>query len=128
GVGTPRQIEYILDGFVAAGIPLDTLAVHFHDTRGTALANVTIALQCGVRTIDCAMGGLGGWPYAPGAGGTVAAEAVVGMLGGMGGKPGSDLARLVASSARPAGQLNRDLPSKYLKAHLGHCARIGKAV
>lgn len=128
GVGTPRQIEYILDGFAAAGIPLGTLAVHFHDTRGTALANVTVALQCGIRTIDCAMGGLGGCPYAPGASGNVATEDVVYMLEGMGVKTGIDLDRLVSSSARLAGQLNRDLPSKYLKAHLGHCARIGKAV
>lgn len=128
GVGTPRQIEYILDGFVRAGISFDQMAVHFHDTRGTALANVTVALQCGIKTIDCAMGGLGGCPYAPGASGNVATEDVVYMLQGMGVATGIDLDRLVAGSARLAGQLNRDLPSKYLKAHLGHCARIGRAI
>jgi len=128
GVGTPRQIEYLIEGLYAAGIGSDRLAVHFHDTRGTALANVTVALQCGIRTVDSAIGGLGGCPYAPGASGNVATEDVVYMLEGMGVKTGIDLDRLVACSARLAGQLNRDLPSKYLKAHLGHCARIGKAV
>lgn len=125
GVGTPRQVEYILDGLLARGIRLDQLAVHFHDTRGTALANITVALQHGIRTIDSAIGGLGGCPYAPGASGNVATEDVVYMLHGMGVKTGVDLDKLVGISARLSGQLARELPSKYLKAHLGHCARLG---
>jgi len=128
GVGTPRQVEYVLRGLMAAGIGLDRLAVHFHDTRGTALANITVALQLGVRTVDSAIGGLGGCPYAPGASGNVATEDVVYMLQGMGVQTGVDLDKLVAISARLGGQLGRELPSKYLKAHLGHCARIGKPV
>lgn len=128
GVGTPRQVEYVLRGLVAAGIALDTLAVHFHDTRGTALANITVALQLGVRTIDSAIGGLGGCPYAPGASGNVATEDVVYMLQGMGVQTGVDLDKLVAVSAGLGAYLGRELPSKYLKAHLGHCARIGRAV
>ena len=128
GVGTPRQVEYILDGLVRAGIGLDKLAVHFHDTRGTALANITIALQVGVRTVDSAVGGLGGCPYAPGASGNVATEDVVYMLHGMGVHTGVDLDKLVEISARLSGQLSRELPSKYLKAHLGHAARLGRAV
>jgi hydroxymethylglutaryl-CoA lyase len=128
GVGTPRQIEYILLGLLDAGIALDQLAVHFHDTRGTALANVTVALQHGVRTIDCAIGGLGGCPYAPGASGNVATEDVVYMLHGMGVKTGVDLDKLVSISARLGGQLARELPSKFLKAHLGHCARLGRPI
>lgn len=128
GVGTPRQVEYILDGLARAGIGLDKLAVHFHDTRGTALANITIALQVGVRTVDSAVGGLGGCPYAPGASGNVATEDVVYMLHGMGVHTGVDLDKLVAISARLSGQLARELPSKYLKAHLGHCARLGREV
>jgi hydroxymethylglutaryl-CoA lyase len=128
GVGTPRQVEYILDGLTRAGVALDKLAVHFHDTRGTALANITIALQCGVRTIDSAVGGLGGCPYAPGASGNVATEDVVYMLHGMGVQTGVDLDKLVAISARLSGQLARELPSKYLKAHLGHIARLGRPV
>ncbi len=128
GVGTPRQIEYVLRGLMHAGIELDKLAVHFHDTRGTALANITVALQLGVRTIDSAIGGLGGCPYAPGASGNVATEDVVYMLQGMGIRTGVDLDKLVAISARLGGYLGRELPSKYLKAHLGHCARIGRPV
>nr|WP_276082616.1 hydroxymethylglutaryl-CoA lyase [Nannocystis poenicansa] len=126
GVGTPRQVEYILDGLLHAGIRLDQLAVHFHDTRGTALANITVALQLGIRTVDSAIGGLGGCPYAPGASGNVSTEDVVYMLHGMGCRTGIDLDRLVAISARLGGHLARELPSKYLKAHLGHCARVGK--
>ncbi len=128
GVGTPRQIEYVLRGLMKTGIGLDRLAVHFHDTRGTALANITVALQLGIRTVDSAVGGLGGCPYAPGASGNVATEDVVYMLQGMGIQTGVDLDKLVAISARLGGQLGRELPSKYLKAHLGHCARIGRPV
>lgn len=128
GVGTPRQVEYVLEGLLARSIRLDQLAVHFHDTRGTALANITVALQLGVRTVDAAIGGLGGCPYAPGASGNVATEDVVYMLHGMGIRTGVDLDRLVAISARLGGQLARELPSKYLKAHLGHCARLGKSL
>ena len=128
GVGTPRQIEYVIQGLLASGIDLNQIAVHFHDTRGTALANITVALQLGVRTVDSAIGGLGGCPYAPGASGNVATEDVVYMLQGMGIKTGVDLDRLVSISARLGGYLGRELPSKYLKAHLGHSARIGKVV
>jgi hydroxymethylglutaryl-CoA lyase len=128
GVGTPRQVEFILDGLLKAGITLDQLAVHFHDTRGTALANITVALQLGIRTVDAAIGGLGGCPYAPGASGNVSTEDVVYMLHGMGARTGIDLDRLVSISARLGGYLARELPSKYLKAHLGHCARLGKPI
>ncbi len=128
GVGTPRQIEYVLRGLMAAGIDRALLAVHFHDTRGTALANITVALQVGISTIDTALGGLGGCPYAPGASGNVATEDVVYMLDGMGVRTGVDLDGLVAVSAKLGAYLGRELPSKYLKAHLGHSARIGKPV
>jgi hydroxymethylglutaryl-CoA lyase len=128
GVGTPRQVEYILRSLLEGGIPLPKLAVHFHDTRGTALANIVVALQHGVRTIDCAVGGLGGCPYAPGASGNVATEDVVYMLQGMGVNTGVDLDKLVSVSTRLGAQLGRELPSKYLKAHIGHCARLGVPV
>jgi hydroxymethylglutaryl-CoA lyase len=128
GVGTPRQVEYVFRGLTRSGIELPQVAVHFHDTRGTALANITVALQFGIGTIDSAVGGLGGCPYAPGASGNVATEDVVYMLHGMGVQTGVDLDKLVAISARLGGQLARELPSKYLKAHLGHCARLGQAV
>lgn len=128
GVGTPRQVEHVFRSLLEAGLTMEQLAVHFHDTRGTALANITVALQFGARTIDSAIGGLGGCPYAPGASGNVATEDVVYMLSGMGVGTGVDIDRLVAISARLSGYLARELPSKYLKAHLGHCARIGRSV
>ena len=128
GVGTPRQVEHVMQELRAAGIGLGELAVHFHDTRGTALANITVSLQYGVRTIDAAIGGLGGCPYAPGASGNVATEDVVYMLHGMGVATGIDLDRLAAISARLSGVLARELPSKFLKAYLGHCARLGRSL
>lgn len=128
GVGTPRQVGHVLSALLAAGMRRDQLAVHFHDTRGTALANITVALQLGIRTIDSALGGLGGCPYAPGASGNVATEDVVYMLEGMGIDSGVDLDGLVPVSVTLQTQLGRELPSKYLKAHLGHCQRIGKTV
>ncbi len=128
GVGTPRQVEHVLQQLLEAGLTRDKMAVHFHDTRGTALANITVALQMGITTIDSAAGGLGGCPYAPGASGNVASEDVVYMLQGMGCTTGVDLDRLVATSSRLAGHLGHELPSKYLKAHIGHCTRSMRSV
>ncbi|MCA9717114.1 MAG: hydroxymethylglutaryl-CoA lyase [Myxococcales bacterium] len=127
GVGTPLQVAHVISSMTRAGMSLDQLAVHFHDTRGTALANITVALQLGVRTVDSAAGGLGGCPYAPGASGNVATEDVVYMLQGMGTRTGVDLDKLVSISDRLSGHLGKELPSKYLKAHLGHCARQGRS-
>ena len=128
GVGTPRQVEHVFRALLSAGLSMEQLAVHFHDTRGTALANITVALQFGVRTIDSAIGGLGGCPYAPGASGNVATEDVVYMLSGMGVRTGVDIEKLVEISTRLSSYLARELPSKYLKAHLGHCARLGRSL
>lgn len=128
GVGTPRQVQHVLATLMAEGVGRDRLAVHFHDTRGTALANIVVALQMGIATVDSAVGGLGGCPYAPGASGNVATEDVVYMLQGMGVDTGVDLDRLANLSARLSGVLGRELPSKYLKAHIGHCARLGRSV
>jgi hydroxymethylglutaryl-CoA lyase len=125
GVGTPRQVEYVLKELLAAGLGLDRMAVHFHDTRGTALANITVALQLGIRTIDSSLGGLGGCPYAPGASGNVATEDVVYLLDGMGVQSGVDLARLPEISVEIGAKLGHELPSKYLKAHIGACAKAG---
>ncbi|TPV95044.1 MAG: hydroxymethylglutaryl-CoA lyase [Myxococcales bacterium FL481] len=125
GVGTPRQVVHVIEGLYRFGIGREQLAVHFHDTRGTALANITVALQLGIRTVDSAVGGLGGCPYAPGASGNVATEDVVYMLDGMGIASGVALDKLVPVSLELQANLARELPSKYLKAHLGHCARSG---
>lgn len=128
GVGTPRQVATILRGLLQAGLNYEQLAVHFHDTRGTALANVAVALQLGIRTVDSSIGGLGGCPYAPGASGNVATEDVVFMLDGMNVDTGVDLGALPRISTEIGTKLGRELPSKYLKAHVASCANRGVPV
>lgn len=125
GVATPRQVEQVLTR-VFSVCPRQEVAVHFHDTRGTALANILCALELGVSTIDSALGGLGGCPYAPGASGNVATEDVVYMLHGMGVHTGVNLEALVDCSRQVSTWLGHELPSKYLKAHLGEAARAGR--
>jgi hydroxymethylglutaryl-CoA lyase len=125
GVGTPIQVTRVLRRLLAAGLRYEHLAVHFHDTRGTALANITVALQLGIRTIDSSLGGLGGCPYAPGASGNVATEDVIYMLEGMGIDSGVELDRLPAISVEIGAKLGRELPSKYTKAYMGACAKQG---
>jgi hydroxymethylglutaryl-CoA lyase len=110
-------------GRVLAKHPVDSVAVHFHDTQGTALANCVQALELGVTTLDSAAGGLGGCPYAPGASGNLATEDVVAMLHGMGVRTGIDLDRLVDASRMASTFVGHELPSKYLKAHVGKQAR-----
>jgi hydroxymethylglutaryl-CoA lyase len=122
GVANPAQVEDVL-GRVLAKHPAKSVAVHFHDTQGTALANCLVALQMGVTTIDAAAGGLGGCPYAPGASGNLATEDVVAMLHAMGVKTGIDLDKLTEASRTASTFVGHELPSKYLKAHLGKQAR-----
>ena len=122
GVANPAQVEDVL-GRVLAKHPASSVAVHFHDTQGTALANCLVALQMGVTTIDAAAGGLGGCPYAPGASGNLATEDVVAMLHAMGVKTGIDLDKLTEASRTASTFVGHELPSKYLKAHLGKQAR-----
>jgi len=117
GVATPNQVVDVLDLLVNKGqIPIDQLAVHFHDTRGTALANVLMALQLGVSTIDSSAGGLGGCPYAPGAAGNLATEDLLYMLHGLGITTGVDLARVVAATRFIAAWLDHPPTSKYYQA------------
>ena len=122
GVANPRQVEDVLSR-VLAKHPASSLAVHFHDTQGTALANCVEAMQLGITTIDSAAGGLGGCPYAPGASGNLATEDVVAMLHAMGVQTGIDLDKLVEASRTAASFVGHELSSKYLKAHLGKQAR-----
>jgi len=122
GVANPRQVEDVL-GRVLAKHPASSLAVHFHDTQGTALANCVVALNLGITTIDASAGGLGGCPYAPGAAGNLATEDVVAMLHGMGVETGIDLDKLTEASRTAATFVGHELPSKYLKAHIGKQAR-----
>ncbi|MGD9582259.1 MAG: hydroxymethylglutaryl-CoA lyase [Lysobacterales bacterium] len=95
GIGTPRAARAMLLA-VAEVVPMAALAVHFHDTRGQALANVYACVEAGVRVIDSAVAGLGGCPYAEGASGNVASEDLVYLLQGLGFDTGVDLGRLVA--------------------------------
>ena len=122
GVANPRQVEDVL-GRVLAKHPPGVIAMHFHDTQGTALANVLTGLTMGITTIDAAAGGLGGCPYAPGASGNLATEDVVAMLHSMGVETGIDLDKLTEASRTAATYVGHALPSKYLKAHLGKQAR-----
>ncbi len=122
GVANPQQVEDVL-GRVFAKHPVDSVAVHFHDTQGTAVANCLVSLTMGVTTIDAAAGGLGGCPYAPGASGNLATEDIVAMLHAMGVETGIDLDKLTEASRTAATFVGHELPSKYLMAHVGKQAR-----
>ena len=115
GVAVPTQVSELL-GRLAEMIPDGRLAVHFHDTRGTALANVLAAIQAGVKVVDSAAGGTGGCPYAPGASGNLATEDLLFMLHGMGVETGVDLAAVADASRALSLRLGRTLPSRYLQA------------
>ena len=115
GVGTPLQVQGLV-GLLLQVIPPTKLAMHFHDTRGTALANVLAALELGIGTYDSSAGGLGGCPYAPGASGNLATEDLVYLLNGLGIPTGVDLERLVSASMVIAPHLDHPLPGKYLQA------------
>ncbi|KEO83199.1 hydroxymethylglutaryl-CoA lyase [Tumebacillus flagellatus] len=114
GVANPVQVQQVLEVFLRE-IPADRLAMHFHDTRGMALANVLASLQMGLTTFDGALGGLGGCPYAPGASGNVATDDLVHMLHGMGVATGIDEAALVASAQFMQDKIGRPLPSHTLQ-------------
>ncbi len=115
GVAHPGQVEQVLDT-VGEHIGLDTVALHFHDTRGTALANVLAALQLGITTFDASAGGLGGCPYAPGASGNLATEDLLYMLEGLGIATGVVLSQVVEASGFIATRLDHPLPSRYVQA------------
>jgi hydroxymethylglutaryl-CoA lyase len=117
GVGTPASVEAVFD-LLLHGIPADKLAAHFHDTRGTALANVLAALQMGITTIDSSSGGLGGCPYAPGASGNLATEDLLYMLNGMDIETGVSLDKVAEASIYILGVLGKPPASKYLQAYL----------
>jgi hydroxymethylglutaryl-CoA lyase len=115
GVATPGQVAAMVDA-VAARVARAAIALHLHDTRGTALANVYAGLEAGVTTFDAAAGGLGGCPFAPGAAGNLATEDLIYMLDGLGIETGADLPGIVAASRLIAGSLDHRLPSRYYQA------------
>ena len=116
GVGVPGQVHQLTAALAGAGLPLGRLAYHFHDTRGTALANVVAGLEDGVWCFDSSTGGTGGCPYAPGAAGNLATEDLVYLLDGLGIEHGVDLGRVLAAARFIAGQLGRPLASKVGQA------------
>lgn len=115
GVAHPGQVPPIVEA-VGAHVPLDRIALHFHDTRGTALANVLAALDLGVTTFDASAGGLGGCPYAPGAAGNLATEDLIYMLDGLGVETGIALGAVVQASRFMESRVGHPLPSRYLQA------------
>ena len=115
GVATPNQVERLV-GELAGDLPLERIAMHFHDTRGTALANVLAALLAGISTFDSSAGGLGGCPYAPGASGNLATEDLLYMLHGMEIQTGIDLPAVVAASRFLASVRGAAPASRYYAA------------
>jgi len=115
GVAHPGQVAEVV-GAVEKTVPSEHLALHFHDTRGTALANVLMALELGIVTFDASAGGLGGCPYAPSATGNLATEDLIYMLNGLGIETGVDLDLLMAASDGIEQALGHSLPSRYRRA------------
>ena len=118
GIAHPGQVPYVLDA-VLSRIAVSQVALHFHDTRGMALANVLAALPFGVTTFDSSAGGLGGCPYAPGAAGNLATDDLVYMLSGLGAETGVSLAKRCRDAfiwRFIASRLDHPLPSRYAQA------------
>jgi hydroxymethylglutaryl-CoA lyase len=119
GVANPTQVRSLVRKLVDA-VGEDRIAMHFHDTRGTALANVLASIDLGIRTFDSSLGGLGGCPYAPAATGNVATEDVVFMLHGMGFKTGIELEKLPELNKWITEKVGHELPSRVGRAGLPH--------
>ncbi|MDX2299208.1 MAG: hydroxymethylglutaryl-CoA lyase [Xanthomonadaceae bacterium] len=117
GIAHPGQVRALLAALTAE-LPRARLALHFHDTRGTALANVLAALDAGIDTFDAAAGGLGGCPYAPGASGNLATEDLLYMLDGLGLATGVSLPAVMAASEALQPALGHPLRSRYVQAAL----------
>ena len=116
GVAAPADVRRVLTALSAAGIGSDVIALHLHDTRGTALANVVTAMELGIRCFDASSGGTGGSPYAPGSAGNLATEDLVYLLDREGVRTGVDLDGVLAAARFIAGQLGSELTSKVGRA------------
>lgn len=126
GVATPNQVDSLIPAAMkmfGRSQGARHIAVHFHDTRGTALANTLRSLELGVRIVDSSAGGLGGCPFAPGATGNLSTEDLVYMLDGMGMKTGINLQALCNVSLELAKRMKRPLSSRYLQAYVSDCSR-----
>lgn len=120
GVATPAGVYDVIETLYDSGVTRAVLALHFHDTRGTGLANVYAGLQCGVPTYDSSAGGLGGCPYAPGAAGNLATEDLIYLLQGLSIETGISLLKVVEASRFLAQALGRRPPGRYLAAVWGN--------
>jgi hydroxymethylglutaryl-CoA lyase len=116
GVGGPADVRRVIGALLDAAIPPSSLAMHFHDTRGTGLANVATALELGIRCFDASTGGTGGCPYAPGAAGNLATEDLVYLLDREGLRHGVDLDRLLVAARHVSDTLGRPLATKVGQA------------
>lgn len=114
GIATPNQVYDVVESLYASGVPREMLALHLHDTRGTALANVWAGLDCGISIFDSSAGGLGGCPFAPGASGNLATEDLLYLLEGAGIETGILLPAVAEASLYLAGRTGRRPQSKYL--------------
>jgi hydroxymethylglutaryl-CoA lyase len=121
GAASPKQVQMVLENLVKR-YPVDKFAMHFHDTRGTALANVLMSLEMGITTFDASAGGLGGCPYAPGASGNVATEDLLYMLQQMGIQTGIDAEKQLAAAQFIQEKIGRTLPSRNLRVCTGEPA------
>jgi hydroxymethylglutaryl-CoA lyase len=119
GIAHPGQVAHVLEAVTASGVALSQIAMHFHDTRGTALVNVYAALQAGITTFDASAGGLGGCPYAPGATGNLATEDLIYMLDGLHLKTGVNLDSVIAASRQIEAHIGHALPSRVYRATVG---------
>jgi len=115
GIAHPGQVPRVLEAVVAR-LPADRVALHYHDTRGTALANVLASLPFGIATYDASSGGLGGCPYAPGAAGNLATDDLIYMLDGLGIETGVSLAAVSEASAFIGSKIDHRLPSRHAQA------------
>ncbi len=116
GIAHPGQVPVVVEAALASGVTIDRIALHFHDTRGQALANVMAALPLGVRTFDASAGGLGGCPFAPGAAGNLATEDLVYLLDGLGYETGVSLPAVIEASAFIEPRVGHPLPSRTYRA------------
>jgi hydroxymethylglutaryl-CoA lyase len=120
GAANPAQVSRIIAAVTNAGIPIERTALHMHDTRGTAVANVMAGLEAGIRTFDGSVAGVGGCPYAPGAAGNAASEDLIAVLHAMGWDTGIDLDRACDAGVFLADALGRELPGRMHRVHMAN--------
>ena len=119
GMGNPNLVTEVVTAMEDAGVPLEKIALHMHDTRGTGLVNILAGYQAGIRIFDGSTGGVGGCPYAPGASGNVATEDIVNLFECMGISTGIDLDQAVTTANSLGTMLGRELPGRYYRYHIG---------